>query len=811
MKAVVLLFLVLFLAPARAEWHDFGACDASCARVAVLEATTGGMLLEVSVPGVDIAPVMMNGTIFHHIEVPGGTPAALDTGAPMMPSLGFLAAIPETGGVQIVVEDANWIDLGVVNPYPMQPIPADNSYEPIPFTINSGYYGSGIHPSHEAAVVIDGVLRGVTIGRFNIAPFRWDASTGLLRAASRMRVRVTFDAALTVDRRLYSRFWEPTFRSCLVNSDVLGEPERSISADPLPVIATNPREAMEIDAADLLIIAGDDFADTMMSEFVAKKTAQGYLTAVVAAGSWTTAQIKTYIQNAYDNWSIPPSFVLFVGDAPELPPYYANGMYGDNRYCCVDGGDYLADIYNSRFTTPTSHYPIAEAKVLKWEFDPLMDESFWGNVLTAGMIQTEGGTVATRWFCFTLETVRDTYMNIYGKTVQREYVKDTTQPPPYYYRSDLPSAGQMVPSDIVWDGDAAGITSAINNGVFLVQHRDHGSVSGWADPPYTTSNLSSLTNGDKTPMVMSTNCQTGQFIENCFAENLFRMQGGAVGVIAAVQVSYSYFNDYVTYGLYKAFNDEYTSPPFTYTEPGGNYLAAQALMCSKLEMQAAAPFNPYGSWTTYAEDEWDLFHWFGDPTMDLRTEVPTANTVSAPFTLPAGSAQATFTVNGASGQVEGALVCMMHPDGLWASGLTDASGSVTLSFDPIGALNDITWMVTSHNTLPLEGVVNGVGIGEASAGVMRFSISQPRPNPASGMVWFPVSTPDGGVLEVTVFDTAGRVVAVVHEGEVTAGSHTLSWNTEGVPQGVYLVRVSTPSGNAATTRLVIARQGDGLR
>jgi len=443
--------------------------------------------------------------------------------------------------------------------------------------------------------------------------------------------------------------------------------------------------------------------------------------------------------------------------------------------------------------------------VLKWQFDPLMDESFWGNVLTAGMIQTNGGTVATRWFCFTLETVRDTYMNIFGKTVQREYVKDTSQPPPYYYRPDLPSAGQMVPADIVWDGNAAGIAESINNGVFLVQHRDHGSVSGWADPPFTTSNLSSLTNGDKTPMVMSTNCQTGQFIDNCFAENLFRMQGGAVGVIAAVQVSYSYFNDYLTYGLYKAFNDEYTSPPFTYTEPGGNYLAGQALMCAKLEMQAAAPFNPYGSWTGYAEDEWDLFHWFGDPTMDLRTMLPGENTVSAPYTLPAGSTQAAFTVSGVSGPVEGALVCLMHEDGLWASGMTDASGSVMLSFDPIGALSDITWMVTSHNTLPAQGVVNGVGIEAAAAGVMSFSVSQPRPNPASGLVRFPVTTPDGGVLEITVFDTAGRVVAVVHNGEVTAGSHTPSWNTVGVPQGVYLVRISTPEGSATTTRLVVAR------
>ncbi|MFO7626813.1 MAG: C25 family cysteine peptidase [Candidatus Fermentibacteraceae bacterium] len=805
MKSITPLILVLFLGLARGEWHDFGTDGATSSRVTLLEATPGGMLLDVTVPGVDISPVMMNGTIFHHIEVPGGTPAALETGAPMMPSLGFLAAIPASGQVQIVVEDAHWVDLGVVNPYPMQPIPADNTYEPIPFTHNAGYYGSGTHPSHEAAVVVDGILRGVTIGRFNIAPFQWDASTGVLSAAARMRVRVTFDGTVTVDQRLYSRFWEPTFRMCLLNSEVLGEPVRTISADPAPIIATNARDAMEIDAADLLIIAGDDFADTMMSEFITKKTAQGYLTAVVAAGSWTTTQIKDYIQNAYDTWSIPPSFILFVGDAPELPPYYANGMYGDNRYCCVDGTDYLADIYNSRFVTPTSHYPIVEAKVLKWQFDPLMDESFWGNVLTAGMIQTNGGTVATRWFCFTLETVRDTYMNIYGKTVQREYVKDTSQPPPYYYRSDLPSAGQMVPADIVWDGNAAGITEAINNGVFLVQHRDHGSVSGWADPSFTTSNLSSLTNGNKTPLVMSTNCQTGQFVDNCFAENLFRMQGGAVGVIAAVQVSYSYFNDYITYGLYKAFNDEYTSPPFTYTEPGGNYLAGQALMCSKLEMQAAAPFNPYGSWAGYAEDEWDLFHWFGDPTMDLRTQVPGENTVSAPFTLPAGSAQAAFTVGGTEGPVEGALVCLMHEDGLWASGVTDASGNVTLSFDPIGTLNDITWMVTSHNTLPVQGVVNGVGIEGSAAGVMRFSITQPRPNPASGMVWFPVSTPDGGVLEITVFDTAGRVVAVVHNGELAAGSHTLSWNTESVPQGVYLVRISTPSGSPATTRLVVAR------
>lgn len=803
MKLLITLFL--FFCMAYAEWHDFGIDAGPGARVTVLEATPGGMLLEVTVPGVDISPVVQNGTVFHHIDFPGGIPSALAEGAPRIPSMAFMAAIPASGQVQMVVEDAQWVELGVVNPYPMQPIPADNSYEPVPFTWNGQLYRDGVHPSHEAAVIVDGVIRGVTVGRFNIAPFRWNASTGVLSAASRMRVRVSFDGAVSIDPRLYSRFWEPTFRMTLINSQVLGEPVRSISAGPVPARARNMREAMDIDGADLLIIAGNDFVDTMMDEFVAMKTAQGYLTALVAAGSWTTAEIKAYIQNAYDNWTIPPSFVLFVGDSPELPPYYANGMYGDNRYCCVDGGDYMADIFNARFVTPTSHYPIVEAKVMKWQFDPLMDPDFWGSALTAGMLQANGGTVATRWFCFTLETVRDTFMNIYGKTVQREYVKDTSQPPPYYYRSDLPSAGQMIPSDIVWNGSAAGINSAINGGVFLVQHRDHGAVSGWADPAYYTSNLSALSNGEMTPMVMSTNCLTGKFIENCFSENFFRMQGGAVGVLAAVEVSYSYFNDYLTYGHYKAFVDEYTSPPFTYTEPGGNYLAGQALICAKLEMQAAAPFNPYGSWAAYAEDEWDLFHWFGDPTMDMRTELPWENAVDAPFSLSPGATQAVFTVTGPGGPVQGALLCIMHGDGLWASGLTGSDGSVTLSFEPIGSLNDITWMATSHNALPAQGVINGVGIEESTAGVLQVSVGQPAPNPSAGLVNLPVTLSETGALEAGVFDLAGRLVHVMHSGELQAGAHALTWDTSGFPQGAYMIRVTSPSGAVTSSKVVVVR------
>ncbi|MCD4737134.1 MAG: hypothetical protein K8R53_13905, partial [Bacteroidales bacterium] len=41
-----------------------------------------------------------------------------------------------------------------------------------------------------------------------------------------------------------------------------------------------------------------------------------------------------------------------------------------------------------------------------------------------------------------------------------------------------------------WDGDAARINQDINDGAFILQHRDHGYDGGWGDPTYSISNLS---------------------------------------------------------------------------------------------------------------------------------------------------------------------------------------------------------------------------------------------------------------------------------------------------------------------------------
>jgi len=810
MKILILAFLILS-GTLFAEWINFDCDGLDHATVSVIESTPSGMVIDVVVPRIGLTEITENGLTFSMLNIPGATMSALEPGYPQLPKLSFLAALPSNPSVTFTIEAMKTVEAGQGTPFPMQPTMLDNE-DPAPFTFEPSAYQNVVYPLETAQYKVDGILRGVTVGRFSINPIIWDAATNELSVCCYIRMRIEFGGNVSVDERLYSRYFEPTYNQVLLNADVLGEPQRtSRSISSGPTYARNIREARDIDAADLLIIAGDDFVDSMMDEFVTAKWEQGYLPAVVSAGTWTYTEIKDYIQDAYDNWTIPPSFVLMVGDGPELTAYSSpTGIWSDNRYVCVDGSDYMADIFHGRFATPTDFYPNVEEKQLKWQFDPLMDADFWNNVLCAGMLEVSG-TVSNRWFLYTCETVHDTYEDLYGKIATRVYVTNATASPPYYYNPGLPSAGEQVPSEITFDGTTQDIVDSFNDGVFIIQHRDHGSVTGWADPEFYISDLGDLTNGLEAPVVFSFNCLTGQFHQNlCFAESLQRMEGGATAVVAACASSYSYFNDYMVYGCYMSFNDEFVSPPFSYTTPSRGYLAGQMMMSGKLEMQAAAPFNPYTSsgWEGYAEDEWDLFMVFGDPTMDMRTEVPMELDVTSPYYLPPGATEAYFHVSmPADGSVEGALVCLRKDsDSLYATGLTDSTGGVTLQFDPIGTLNEIDWMVTAHNALPEEGMINGVGISDGPE--ETFSFASPYPNPGSS-ISFPVSIPVTGLFELTVYDLSGRAVETLHSGELAEGTHEFIWDgacgDTHAPAGIYMAKYITADGEGYISKVLLLK------
>jgi len=77
------------------------------------------------------------------------------------------------------------------------------------------------------------------------------------------------------------------------------------------------------------------------------------------------------------------------------------------------------------------------------------------------------------------------------------------------------------------------------------------------------------------------------------------------------------------------------------------------------------------------------------------------------------------------------------------------------------------------------------------------------PDPARGRVNFGFELGTGGHVELTVYDLAGRRVAVLVDTELAAGRHGCVWEAD-VPSGVYLYRLIT-DGFTQTRRLVLAR------
>ena len=89
----------------------------------------------------------------------------------------------------------------------------------------------------------------------------------------------------------------------------------------------------------------------------------------------------------------------------------------------------------------------------------------------------------------------------------------------------------------------------------------------------------------------------------------------------------------------------------------------------------------------------------------------------------------------------------------------------------------------------------------------EFSLSVPRPNPASGPVGLDLALPEDAEARVDVFAVDGRRVAVLAAGRRTAGLHALRWDLRDsggrrVAPGSYFIR-ATAGGHRMVRKVVI--------
>ncbi len=76
-----------------------------------------------------------------------------------------------------------------------------------------------------------------------------------------------------------------------------------------------------------------------------------------------------------------------------------------------------------------------------------------------------------------------------------------------------------------------------------------------------------------------------------------------------------------------------------------------------------------------------------------------------------------------------------------------------------------------------------------------YSLSAAYPNPFNAVTRLTYGLPLAGRVSLSVFDISGRQIATLFNGDQTAGMHSVSWNAEGMPSGLYIVRMSAAAGS----------------
>lgn len=85
-----------------------------------------------------------------------------------------------------------------------------------------------------------------------------------------------------------------------------------------------------------------------------------------------------------------------------------------------------------------------------------------------------------------------------------------------------------------------------------------------------------------------------------------------------------------------------------------------------------------------------------------------------------------------------------------------------------------------------------------------FALEQNTPNPFNPMTTIGFSLPEEDYVRLTVYNTAGQQVAVLEDGAMQAGSHTVTWDAAGRPSGIYLYRLEAGK-HTATQKMLLLR------
>ncbi len=703
---------------------------------------TSGVEVNYSISNFSLSKDLINGIPMDAIGLPG-TLLPNNEGAPNLPGDGRYVAIPQGATVHYKVISSRTEKFSNIELAPAFKIPWANDDNPLVYNQNMDIYSKNeFYPANPVILSEVTQVRGVDAVILGVTPFQYNPVTKELIVYRDLKIEVTFEGGTGHfgEDRLRSRWWDPMLSDMLLNYESLPKMDYNKSF-----------QSKDETGCEYLIISptGADFlqwADSI-KEF---RTLQGIKTEVVTLseiGANNAITIENYINNAYNTWDIPPAAILLFGDYGTniansvIAPIYNSYCVSDNIYGDVNA-DQMPDIITARMTANNAtQLQTMVTKFINYERNPPTDPDFYAHPMTCMGYQTE------RWFQICTESVAGFWEQELGKTTNRvnaiyngtptsgpwSTATNTTTVVNYFGPNGLgyipATPGQV---NCSWNGTGNNVVTGINNGAFILLHRDHGAETLWGEPDFSNSHINNLTNTDLT-YIWSVNCLTGKYNYSgeCMVEKLHRHtsggnNAGALGAIGDSEVSYSFVNDAFVWGafdnMWPNFMPAYgTNPESRGLMPGFANAAGKYFL-----QQSSWPYN-----TTNKEVTYNLFHHHGDAFLNLYSEIPQNLTVVHNPILYAGVTNFDVTAN------EGAFIALTVNGEIIATA-TATSGPLSITVPPQQPPDQMLVTITMQNyyrytsfveVIPPAGpyiVQNAVEINDASGngnGMMETSES----------------------------------------------------------------------------------------
>lgn len=462
--------------------------------VGAVDLGAAGMDVRVEVPGLSVSEQRLGDGTFCKLGWPDAAYAG-ETGGPAVPVVRRMFIVPHGATVSVDVSAGPPVAIDAARlgrSLPLMPMqtpkatePRDKSHQefspqdgteptpaveaPVDFA-PAAYAVDAYTPAERATVTELGVMRGHRLWLLEMRPVAYNPVSGTVQVWSALTVRLRFGGG-TATPGTVKPLDNPG--GLILNPPQCGEPRAG---------------------QNLLIITAQDFAGTApLTQFVNTKAARGFKVAVyVAAVGASQNSIRSYILGLWGT-ADAPDYLLIIGDALgyshyatsyTVPMFTGGGLHTwvtDLPYACMDGaGDWYADI-------PFGRWPIRTVPDLQ----AIVDKTLY----------VEGGgfsdpTYAARALCMSGADVE-----AQGEQVQDEIIESFLRP-----------AGVAATKLYARDGaSTADVAAGFNDGCALATYIGHSGVQQWNDPAFTNAHVSSLTNANKYPLVISFSCALGAF------------------------------------------------------------------------------------------------------------------------------------------------------------------------------------------------------------------------------------------------------------------------------------------------------------